>query len=1201
MKRNSLVQKGLQSAMYAVLALPLFHISPMALSNDLPNWAKDYIGELKFDLNDDARLRELNQNTKFARERLDEVIQSLNKKTEDVNKLRSELKVTTAEVDKLSRDTVAAISEKNKVEAQKKELESKRDDHSNKVKLAKVAKDSQDEKVVDLEDKLSKVSENLETTKAECAATPTPECEKKVGNLTNRKETISANLAEAKQLQQAADEALNAARNSAKKLEDQISKLAERAVKIDEENSARATQVELSQKKLATLKNRIEITSNEARSLEIEQRKRDADFARVASERDKYRQGLIERVLEVNHLGARYGVVDGNNDGLDYARNIGMSEGDRDGSQDGHQDGTRDGMTRAYNIGYNQGDIDGTARARNEGEINGTREGTIQGNIDAAQVDGAAAGEVRARNSDAQQVGTVAGERDGMARADRQGKIDGEAKGQGQAIQKHESSELTSKEVSGEFAGAFSRSVPSFPRGAQGRSFRDTTNQYKREIVNLAYSDGYRAEYRRSIRMEFERNIARIYNDSYDAGYRFRYDDAFNRPYEGERDRGHSDGESNAFNRDYSGIFNQYFSTFRTQFSASPNTEAREYQSTFSSVEGNTYARVYEDIRSSAYRTTESKTYATNIEQKTETYRQARFAAVDKLYKENAVVKFVSSEEVDAGTNGIAGVDGVVMPGEDLVYNVTVKNFGEVAAKNVSVTLSNGASFKIEQIPAKSLAKVKGAAKTRAANARIGATEKVEVFVSSALQTNDSVEARHFSNARQSIVGTESHTHKLALPLEISSLRTSATPVLGTQTGLQIQVNNKSKRSHQGKLDIVLSDDAPSKIITKDFASLTKIDSSASLSDARLLTSDESNAYRAISIGAKIVQNGVTLGVLDNSLSTMIKAKFNDVKGKPVVVADSNTSSRELLNILSEFGGLKGAGVLDVSLKSENSDALSKGLSGKSFILVAGGNMASLSQTVLSKSTNSAIITVDGNSRAADEIEKTSLFKGSYAYPASFTGVGSVQVRAANKIINKSIASDLVMLEGDLAQIHALLGLSETFKLSHEGVLKRIAAEVSTGNIISPNAKVLQLLQGANARMFNEIITANNAYKADLVESKHIREDKSTLLYKFAKVVDTSSKPSSSEVGLFVAAIDSYETLSSIVNESTVGRPVAFNVTAYIFGSPVIWNYATESMNKAYKALKKVDSNITGKIRNNARKTSPIKIDRVRSSSNNDR
>lgn len=1201
MKPNTLMGKGLRGAMYAVLALPLFNISPSALSSDRPNWAQHYIGELRFDLSDDSRLKELNHNTRFARERLDEVLKALDNKTEDLGKLRNELKVTSAEIDKLSRETVAAVAEKNKIETQVKELIGKREDLNNKVKLAKVAKESQDAKVTELEERLAKVSENLQSTKTECATAPSAECEKKVENLTNRVSNITKNLGEAKELQKAAIEALKEAQKGAKNLEDKIAEMGARQTQIDQENSARATKVEQNQKKVATLQNRIDLTSNEARSLEVEKRKREGDFARTSNERDRYREKLIERVLEINHLGARYGVVDGNNDGLELAQRMGMNEGDRDGSTDGHRDGMRDGMTRAYNIGYNQGDIDGAARAKTEGEVNGTREGTIQGNIDAAEIEGAAAGEARANSSDAASVGSVAGAKDGEARADRQGKIDGEAKGQSEAIKKHESSELSTKEVAGEFAGAFSRVVPSFPRDARGRSFRDTTNQYKREIVALAYSDGYRAEYRRSIRMEFERNIARIYNDSYDAGYNFRYEDAFNRPYESERDRGYNDGESNAFARDYSGIFNQFFAAFRTQFSSSPNRDSNEFQSTFTQVEGNTYQRVYEDIRQAAYTQSETSTYAAEIEGKTEQYRQARFAAVDKLYKENAIVKFISSTEVDGGTNGVAAVDGVIMPGEDLIYNVTVKNFGDTPAKNVTVALSNGKSFKVDSIPAKSQTTVKGAAKIQAANARIGATEKVELFVSSALQTGDAVEARHFSHPRQSIAGTDTHTHRLAYPLELSGLKTNSTPVLGSTVGLQVSISNKSKRSHQGKIEVVLSDNASSKIIVKEFAALAKIDSSATLSDARISTSDEDNAYRAISIGAKIVQNGVTIGALSNPLSTMIKAKFNDVKGKPAIIVDSNSSSRELLNILSEFGGLKGAGVIDVSLRSENSDVLSKGLSGKSFILVAGGNMADLSQTLLSKSTNSAIITVDGNGRAGDEIEKTALFKGSYAYKASFAGVGALKVRAANKLINKSIASDLVMLEGDLAQVHALLGVSEIFKLSHDGVLKRIASEVSTGNIISPNARVLQLLQGANARMFNEIITANNAYKADVVDSKHIREDKSTLLYKFAKVVDTSSKPSSNEVGLFVAAIDSYETLKAIVNDSSVGRPVAMNVNAYIFGSPLVWNYATESMNKAYKALKKVDSKITGKIRNNARKTSPINIDEVKDPINNNR
>lgn len=120
MKRNALIQKTLKGAVYAVLALPLFQMSPTVLSSDRSNWAQDYVGELKFDLNDDSRLKDLNQNTRFARERLDEVIKSLGEKTQDLGKLRNELKVTTAQIDKLSHDTVAAVSEKNKTKIKRK-------------------------------------------------------------------------------------------------------------------------------------------------------------------------------------------------------------------------------------------------------------------------------------------------------------------------------------------------------------------------------------------------------------------------------------------------------------------------------------------------------------------------------------------------------------------------------------------------------------------------------------------------------------------------------------------------------------------------------------------------------------------------------------------------------------------------------------------------------------------------------------------------------------------------------------------------------------------------------------------------------------------------------------------------------------------------------------------------------------------------
>lgn len=1191
MKATSLT---LKSIVLSTLIVPLFHLSPIALSNDRPNWAQGYIGELRFDLSDDQRLKELNQNAKFASERLLEMNQALEQKTQQIAKLRQEVKEVQARIDQLAKASINALQKKNELAGQKTNLTQALPELQNKLILAKTATEAQSAKVAEIQTRLAEVKTNLESTQAECQSTPTPACEKKLANLTERLATIETNLIKQ-------TEVLNLAqaeqKQSAQKVENttqRIGEIEQKLNELDRENGERAQEVTKLEKNLATSRNRIEITANEARTLEIEQRKRQQDFNQQDDLRAHYRAQLIERVLDVNRLGARYGIVDGNRDGLDLAQRLGMNQGDYDGSKAGQQEGARAGMNRDYDLGFRQGDIDGTQQARLQGEQNGLERGAIQGNTEAAQREGALRGSERARSSDAEEVGSKAGSLAGAARAELTGKKDGEAQGEAQAIKKHETQTLTKSEVSGEFAGAFSRMVPRFPQGdVRGSSYRDVDHNFKREIVRLAYSDGYRAQYRQGIRTEFERNIAPIYDDAYNAGYQFQFESHYNRPYPNERDRGHAEAYDRAFNRDYPGIFNHYFEANRTQFNNAPNRDSAEFKQTFASIEQSTFSKVYEQIRSNAYNHSESETFAQNIAAQTEKFRLARFAAVDGLYQQNPILKYESSELIDGGTQGVAAKDGVVMPGETLFYNIKLKNFGASAAHDVMIHIGANSQFKLPVLPAKSEVTIKGAGKAQARNAAVSTKESVSLSLTSTLRTNDPVEVRHFHSKGQAVLAVDTQAHTLNYPFALSELKLSTTPILDQSANLALTIHNQSKRAHSGKIEIILSDDAPTQVITQNFAALAKVDGSVTVNDAKFGASDEKSAYRPLTINAKLVQNGVTLGYLSRPLNTMIKARFTEKSGRPVVLVNSDSSARELLNVLGELGGMSSTSVLDVSLKSLNANTLQSALKGKTFIMIAGGGVENATQTLLTKSPSSLVVTVDGNGEAAQALLKTPLFKGAHQYPASLYGVSGIKLASTNKLMNKSLASDFNLVQGDLDQIKAILSAAETFKLSAEGLLSKIAATITPKNFFAMTARDLQLLQITNARLFDEVMRANTAYKADVVESKHIREDKTTLLYKFGQLVDTSSKPSAQKVGLFIAAIDSFETLKAMVNESSIGKPMNMNVNAYIFGSPLVWNYATEPLNKSHKALDKYERNLDNKVRNVSRRTSPIAIDRV--------
>ena len=1186
LKKNSKVTTSLTLAV-------LFAVSPTVLA-DNPSWARSYIGNLSFKISDDSDLQTRIRKVKVTKAAFDQASTKLKKQQVHLNGLQKKKQDLTKEINKLTSDISKAITKKSsdQDELKKNNLQIKKVEAN--LSNAKKELQKKEATLAQANTALTRKENQLSKQSEACTATPSPACKKKIAGL---KQDITAYKAQIAQLKKQATNLTNRVSSIDKNLKAtkaKIAKLTKEIQSLDQQIQTKNQKLVQSKKDLTKSSNQVNTAKSQLNKTKKEAKNLEAALNVAQLDREKFRERLIARVLDANAKGAKEGSLDGESDGRFLSNRLGTHHGSRDGENDGMIEGTRAGRERQRDIGYQEGQNDGAARAQHEGSIAGQNEGTYAGNIDAAKKVATVDGTNRAQASDAAAVGSAQGSKAGMQRAVNTGNRIGTENGEQEAIQRNESKKLDTKVIQGAFAGSFSRVIPTFPSAHRGRNFNLNGN-YARKIVEQAFRDGYKRRYKARLRSTYEVVVPRIYNDTYTSAYENNYQDTYQRAYPADRQSGYEQGENDAFNRDYGVHYDSAYNHFRTEFSLNPNTASNEYRTTYTNVESSVYNDIYEDIRSAEYSKVEANTFNTNIATQTEIFRAKRDASVSKVYAENAVLKFISSSIVDGGINGVASKDGVYQPGETTFHSIVIENLGEKAAKNVVIVMENGAKSTIASIPAKSKVTVKGAAKS-SVSGPIGSTDTKVLNVYSQLTAEASIQGRHYSNTAQGKVNSgDKKSQRVKYPLALTSLSTNGTLIINKSNSLSVNLVNNSKRSYDGELKIEVQSNAKSQVITKEFNSVSKLDKSAILKDSVVSVADESDIYSPITFKAKVTKNGVTLGVLDRNLVTMAKAPFVEKAGTPVVIANSDQSARDLADLLSTMGGLKGASVLDTSLRSLNKTPLANGVKGKTLLLLEKGALKDI-DGMLKKSSSSAVVLLDELQREFSGMKSISTFKDAESFNFNVAGVStSTKVMFANPLRASGLKSAMPVLSSDIKSYKKYLALAEHMKLSNDQMLKKIQATVTKDSFFAPSTANKQLLQAGIIRGIDETMRINKHYDLSgngLGRDKDIanllKDDDSLFHNRLGKLVDGRAR--SNNVSLFLFAQDFYNTIRNALKfYDPIEDRVKFAIQNRMFGALFI-KAALKDVDKSYKALKKYDKNLYKKVSGNKGIHAPFKM-----------
>jgi len=1146
------------------------------------HWKRQFNGTPSFRLADDNRLRELDRNVEQRKSNLREVTRSIRPLEEKLSSLNESIKRKNQKISELARlnqdvanEVLNKTQRKNTLQSEIASTQSKIDQKSTEISNAQTTLDL-------VRTGAEQAVQAFEDKKQECIATPSDQCKVE-------QRALKKSMREAQDALKSAQAAVSTIQKEVQSLRKNIKDKREKVQELNKFLSNINGTIQKRNQQIAELQGEVKINksdinniTNQLRPLKQKRNNISNKLNASINNRNNYRADLINTILEANSSAVRMASVHGADDGLDLARRLGNNEGNLDGDYDGEVDGTRDGKARQYQIGYNQGHIDGQARGDIEGESKGTIAGRIQGNKDAAIVAGRTDGTIRANKSDASAVGQAQGKRDGLDRADREGNKTGTRIGQEEAIKNNESSPLSKTTISGDFAGAFSRRVPTYPWGYEGNLFNSSTWNYNRSVVRRAYTDGYLSQYEASAKRNFDRNISNIYNNAYDSSYDFAYNDFYNLDYPTSRKNGYDKGEGDGFDRRFPIVYNQFFSSLRDQYAKSPNTSSTEYKSQYATTELSTYNRVYENIRSEQYNIFELETFNKNIDAKTEHYKKIRVSQVDQLYSSYPVLKFTSSTIADSGISGVAANDGIYQPGESIIHNISVTNYGSAPATNVIVTTDDGKEMKLPTIAGKTTLSVQGAAtQSISTSAKVG-TELSKAFRVNApltATTDAAIQGRHFRNRAQGILALDVKKVNVSYPFALSGLSLNKSLVLDDIGKLSLSVSNRSNRTYTGPLKIELDVNSYGNIIKKNFDAIQNIDGTISISDAEVLVKEHKDAYRGVNFTAKIVKDGVTLGFLDRPLSTMVKAPYKSRPGKPIVVVDSNKSTSKLLDLLAVSGGIESVAILDTSLTKRNAVVLGASFQNMTVLFIGGGNAARSINNMLKRSKNSAIITVDGTANGFEELAAQSAFSNGIRLPMYYKGLGAVTTMSTNKVMmGSALADDIFVIKASTKYHKSYFEISGNLRISEDALLKKITTSkyFKPGTFLRTTGSALRLGQVANARMAYEILRVDKATKANKSKWSEdlVFSNSSSLINTLVARASNYKGINSSNIGLYLFAMESkYGLKQGIGYNSYKGysslSKIKSGIKNKVSGGLFIGNYV----------FKKIDGKVEGAIR----------------------
>jgi len=819
----------------------------------------------------------------------------------------------------------------------------------------------------------------------------------------------------------------------------------------------------------------------------------------------KYLRRMSEQIISYNRAGYEEGIKQGQIDGFELAKDEGTRQGEYYGSEKGKAEGTRVGQNNSFEAGRTTGLSEGQSQGIEDGTTLGKKEGTNEGNRLAGNSEGYDQGITDANNSDASSVGTKDGKKAGLQRANREGKNVGEREARSEIINSNENSDLPSKNINGAFAGTFgARGIPGYggfncDRGGMGdrfgcRNYRPQRNgrirAAKERIFRTAFLDSYNHNYRIARQSAYLNNINSFYNQAFSEAETRNFNHYSVQEYPTYRTEGRNRGYGENYPK-FKAQYRQQFKTeYTTMFKNSPNRASQIYVSNFKDSKDTAYSNRYSVIKNDFYGKFEQSTFDDNYANLKAEYKAAEALRAQGIYDNNPVLSYVDVSTTDLGVNGVAGNDGIFQPGENASINLVINNYGKKEAANVKVVLSNGQSYKLPSIPARSKATIMGAAKSNI-NARLGGTFNENAIIFSSVK-DPKIDGHNYANSSNGQLNNSARVSKtVKYPMSLS-LGKNSEFIVGKSTGLNLSISNISNRPYEGNLKIDLK--LPN--IENDhqsFNSIDGLDGSTKLSDANITFKNPSESYRAFTVYAEISKNGVKLGevALANQFS---KSAFiqNSVKKHIAVVNVNNLAAVERL--FNAAGGIDKVNVLDLSIAGQTI----KNAQNKTLIVMGQNALNQLSSKTSANNFNNNTLLLVGEQ--ALSVMESQLLNSSFASGASnartpIPGFGNALI-LGKEDLSKTLKGMNYLLASSLSNLTASVKLADIFSLNagdHLALIKRSVNDTTALTLNTP-MKTLSIKSHLQVKNIERMGVTRKLKSADLilnVVSNAIQNDKS--------------------------------------------------------------------------------------------------------------
>ncbi len=880
---------------------------------------------------------------------------------------------------------------------------------------------------------------------------------------------------------------------------------------------------------------------------------------------DRKKNSLTAGIYEFNKGGFEKGREDGQTDGIDLAEKRGHEYGRNDGRSKGTADGEREGRRREKQAGFEEGATVGKNKAEADGKTHGTIDGTKAGNSAAARQDGEQAGRLEAEKSNAAGIGMEQGEAAGFKRAVSVGKENGERQGEAEAVEKYEKSELKETTVlgtlvnasvtephpvdekylpakfsptnmGGSFTLAETGDIPSFPENfTYGSSYRSWSPTTSTQIFKKAFRDGYDFGYQRAVRNAYGRNVNRFYETEYKLQYQQTFDFYVALKYSDSRQAGYDEGRTAAYHEIYPGIYREYFNQAKEKFSLNPDKNSAEYIRVYDQDFEASYKRNFERIKSENFRMAEDRVFKANIAQQTEKYRQERLAAVSAVYENNPVLKFVSVRTEDAGINDLVKNDGIFQPGETTLHTVTLINYGKKAALNTRLTVSStGQTFVIPVLPPQTKMMVRGLGSSIPVTFKSGTDFEETITVNSPLQSEWSVQGRHFQKPSDGILKMEKIKFKVEYPVRISGVQSGDAIILGQKNNLSAHIDNFSNRGINGPITFHLSDNASSKVVVKDWKNVENLPAkeTANLNDAEILVVNEADTYVPLHFNLVISVNNVVIGRADDVFVTMAKSPYLKTDaGKTVIIADADQDQKNLLAAIQNFSREK-TSILDLSLENQIGGLSQTGINTPVAVLLVDEDASVLKKVdqILPNSQLQVLFIANNKSEILKKPGNLNFLNNAVLFPVNLKDFGNQEIFVKGLLSGQTA----LVFQKPMAELSAGRELAEWLNIPVDEHLRKIRELFDRNGYTNPSQEQKILAQTFNLRVLSEIISINKEFlisgKKDKSIPKRVLERDSLLLNKFLAAV--KGTPVTNEtLGIHLFAVNLIFTLDRMMNK----------------------------------------------------------------------